>query len=114
MSLLYKKSYRHPAELNTANLVDNPLDRLSYAGLGIIDKTVHQRLPKVFSSQGWRKQEPGEAYPKVHTLLFQQLVCRALGEGIISEPKAAELLQMPLMRFHQIRKLKSFDAVTQV
>lgn len=82
------------------------------AELDIIDKTVHQRLLKVFSSQGWRKQEPGEAYPKVHTLLFQQLVCRALGEGIISESKAAELLQIPLMRFHQIRKLKSFDAVT--
>ena len=84
------------------------------AELDIIDKTVYQRLLKVFSSQGWRKQEPGEAYPKVHTLLFQQLVCRALGEGIISEPKAAELLQMPLMRFHQIRKLKLFDAVTHL
>ncbi len=74
--------------------------------LHIIDKTAYQRLLKVFSSQGWHKQEPEEAYPEVHTQLFQQLVCRALGEGIISEPKAAELLQMPLIRFHQIRKLK--------
>ena len=84
------------------------------AELDIIDKTAHQRLLKFFSSQGWRKQEPGETYPEVHTQLFQQLVCRALGEGIISESKAAELLQMPLMRFHQIRKLKSFDAVTHL
>lgn len=79
---------------------------------GIIEVPVCNRLLKVFSSQGWRKQEPGEAYPQVNTLLFEQLVCRALGEGIISEPKAAELLQMPLMRFHEIRKLKTFDSIT--
>lgn len=82
--------------------------------LDIIDKTVHQRLLKVFSSQGWRKREPGKAYLQVHTSLFQQLVCRALGEGIITESKAAELLQIPLTRFHQVRKLKLFDAHTHL
>ena len=96
------------------------------AELGIIGKSTSNvvrgrvrrpgagRLFKVFSSEGWRKQEPGEAYTKEHTLLFQQLVCHALAEGIISESKAAELLKMPLMRFHQIRKLKLFDAITHL
>ena len=84
------------------------------AELSIIGKSTSKRLLKVFSSEGWRKQEPGEAYTKEHTLLFQQLVCHALGEGIISESKAAELLKMPLMRFHQIRKLKLFDAITHL
>ena len=55
--------------------------------------------------------EPGNAYPQEQTLLFQQLVYRALGEGIISESKAAELLKIPLMSFHQMRKMESFDAV---
>jgi hypothetical protein len=43
--------------------------------------------------------------------LFQQLVYRALGEGIINESKAAELLVMPIMKFHQARKLEPQDSV---
>ncbi len=81
------------------------------ADLGIIEAATRKRLLIGFSSQGWRKQEPGEPYPQEQTVLFQQLIYRALGEGIISESKAAELLKIPLMRFHQMRKLESFDAV---
>lgn len=79
--------------------------------LDIIDESTRKRLFLFFSKQGWRKMEPGNAYPQEQTLLFQQLVYRALGEGIISESKAAELLKIPLMSFHQMRKMESFDAV---
>lgn len=81
------------------------------ANLNIITENVRKRLFIFFSSQGWRKQEPGAPYPKETTILFQQLVYRALGEGIISESKAAELLVMPIMKFHQARKLELQDAV---
>lgn len=81
------------------------------ANLNIISEAVRKSLFIYFSSQGWRKQEPGKPYPKETTLLFQQLVYRALGEGIISESKAAELLVMPIMKFHQERKLELQYAV---
>lgn len=81
------------------------------ANLNIISERVRKSIFIYFSSQGWRKQEPGTPYPKETTLLFQQLVYRALGEGIISESKAAELLVMPLMKFHQARKLELDDAI---
>lgn len=81
------------------------------ANLSIISERVRKSMFIYFSSQGWRKQEPGTPYPKETTILFQQLVYRALGEGIISESKAAELLAMPIMKFHQARKLELQDAV---
>ncbi len=81
------------------------------ANLNIITERLRKSLFIFFSSQGWRRQEPGKPYPKETTLLFQQLVYRALGEGIISESKAAELLVMPIMKFHQARKLELLDAV---
>lgn len=82
------------------------------ADLEIITQTVRERLFMVFSKRGWRTQEPGDRYPQETTLLFQQLVYRALGEGLIGESKAAELLGIPVLQFHQARKLESLDAVT--
>ncbi|MGU4077909.1 helix-turn-helix domain-containing protein [Pseudomonas aeruginosa] len=80
------------------------------ADAGIIPADVRQRLFMVFSTQGWRKQEPGEPYRPENTLLFQQLVYRALGEGIIGDSKAAELLGISVFQFHQARKLEWQDA----
>src|SRR5699024_9735344 len=60
--------------------------------LGIISMPVLQRLFMAFSNQGWRKQEPGKAYPQESTSLFKQLVFRAHAENIIGEAKAAEFL----------------------
>lgn len=37
--------------------------------------------------------------------LFERQVYRAVGEGYMSESKAAELLAMPVARFHQQRQL---------
>ncbi|WP_394425247.1 helix-turn-helix domain-containing protein [Vreelandella stevensii] len=81
------------------------------ADLGIIDEGYRKRAFILFRQQGWHKGEPGEPYPAEESQLFTQLVYRALGEGIISESKAAELLKMPLMQFHRERNLEPLDAV---
>lgn len=80
---------------------------------GVITEAVHLTMWKIFSAKGWRKGEPGEALPREHPRLFEQLVYRALGEQYISESKAAELLGIPLMRFHKKRQLESVDAADQ-
>ncbi|PWQ93027.1 helix-turn-helix domain-containing protein [Leucothrix pacifica] len=76
------------------------------ANLNIINATVRKSLIINFSKKGWRKQEPGTAYPKETTLLFKQLVYRALGEGIIGESKAAELLVMPIVKIAEMPALR--------
>ena len=78
----------------------------------IISKPIFDKLWVRFSMQGWRKQEPNAPYPQEQTILFKQLVYRALAEDWIGESKAAELLSMPLSRFHRERKLEGADAVT--
>lgn len=79
---------------------------------GIISKPVFDHLWMRFAMQGWRKQEPNAPYPQEQTILFKQLVYRALAEDWIGESKAAELLGLPLARFHRERKLEGVDAVT--
>lgn len=78
----------------------------------IISPDMTKSLYQQFAMRGWRKQEPKIPYPQEQTLLFKQLVYRALAEGWIGESKAAELLGMPLARFHRERKLEGADAVT--
>lgn len=78
--------------------------------LEIITPQIHQRLSIVFSKQGWRKLEPGNPYPQERTLLFQQLVYRALAEGVVGESKAAELLGIAVHQFHRARKMELTDA----
>ncbi|MFF7706253.1 ImmA/IrrE family metallo-endopeptidase [Pseudomonas sp. NPDC007930] len=80
------------------------------ADAGIISQGVRERMFMQFSGRGWRKKEPGEPYRQEVTFLFQQLVYRALGEGILGESKAAELLGIPVFQFHQARKLELTDA----
>lgn len=78
--------------------------------LGIISASTLRKLFVLFSRNRWKKQEPGKPYPQEETVLYQQLVYRALGEGLLGEGKAAELLGMPLMTFHQERKLEQQNA----
>lgn len=78
--------------------------------LGIITESIHKLLSMQFSYRGWRKCEPGRVYPQEETRLFQQLIYRGLGENILSESKAAELLGISLMTFHRQRKLELVDA----
>lgn len=80
--------------------------------LAIISTALYKKMVIDFSRRGWRKTEPGLPYPSEKTFLFQQLVYRALGEGIVSESKAAELLGISLSHFHQARKLEQLDTAT--
>lgn len=77
----------------------------------VITDTAHLSMFKRFSAKGWRKSEPGDPLPQEHPRLFDQLVYRALAEQYISEGKAAELLGIPMMRFHKERQLESSDAI---
>jgi Zn-dependent peptidase ImmA (M78 family) len=72
---------------------------------GIISNHMRTQYFVMFSQQGWRSQEPGDPYPQEETILFTQLVYRALAENYIGESKAAELLGMSLTNFHKERKL---------
>ncbi|NCC32502.1 MAG: helix-turn-helix domain-containing protein [Chloroflexia bacterium] len=78
---------------------------------GVISEAVHLSMFKWFSAKGWRKKEPGDCLPQEHPQIFDQLVYRALAEQYISEGKAAELLGIPMMRFHKQRQMESSDAV---
>jgi len=78
---------------------------------GVITDAMHLAMYKIFSAKGWRKNEPGDPIAQEHPRLFEQLVYRALGELYISESKAAELLGIPMMRFHKERQLESSGAI---
>jgi Zn-dependent peptidase ImmA (M78 family)/transcriptional regulator with XRE-family HTH domain len=78
----------------------------------IITQTTFQSIYKFFSLKGWRSCEPKQQYPSEQTLLFKQLVYRALAEDYFTESKAAELLGLPVAKFHQQRTLESLEPVT--
>lgn len=60
--------------------------------LGVLSEARATRLFKLFSSRGWRKQEPGHPVPAERPALFERLVFHALAEELIGESKAAELV----------------------
>lgn len=78
----------------------------------IITHATFQSICKWFSIKGWRTREPKEQYPSEQTILFKQLVYRALAEEYFTESKAAELLGLPVTKFHQQRTLESLEPVT--
>ncbi|MCX7097658.1 MAG: ImmA/IrrE family metallo-endopeptidase [Methylococcales bacterium] len=78
----------------------------------IINQATFQSIYKLFSFKGWRTREPNQQYPSEQTILFKQLVYRALAEEHFTESKAAELLGLPVNQFHQQRTLESLEAVT--
>ncbi len=75
--------------------------------LGILPDVHYVEMRKFFSSRGWNKTEPGEQYAPERPQLFDQLVYRALGQDLISESKAAELLRLPLTEFQKKRSMQS-------
>jgi Zn-dependent peptidase ImmA (M78 family)/transcriptional regulator with XRE-family HTH domain len=78
---------------------------------GVISASLQKQYYITFSKQGWRTKEPGSAYPQEETLLFEQLVYRALGEGYMGESKSSELMGISLSSFHKERKLGVISAV---
>lgn len=66
------------------------------AHLGIISKAVYGRLWAQIKALGWNRQksrEPGILAPEVPQRM-ERLCLRAVAEGAISEPRAAELLDI--------------------
>lgn len=60
--------------------------------LGIISQATFTEIFRVFSARNWRTSEPLAFQPE-RPVRFERLCLRALTEGLISESKAAELLQ---------------------
>jgi Zn-dependent peptidase ImmA (M78 family)/DNA-binding XRE family transcriptional regulator len=68
--------------------------------LGVIDEAAAVRLFKLFSREGWRKQEPGSPMPREEATRMYRLVYRALAEDLITASRAAELLRLPLSKIY--------------
>jgi Zn-dependent peptidase ImmA (M78 family)/DNA-binding XRE family transcriptional regulator len=73
--------------------------------LEIINTATFEKLRRHFKDHGWRDHEPGEPYPRETPRLFEQLVYRALSEGLFGESKAAELMGKTVVEFHHERVL---------
>jgi Zn-dependent peptidase ImmA (M78 family)/DNA-binding XRE family transcriptional regulator len=69
--------------------------------LGIISQAAAKRLWIRFRSEGWREVEPGDQIPPEAPGRMKRLVLRALAEEVITESRAAELLDKPLTQFWQ-------------
>ena len=68
---------------------------------GIISQDVYTQTQKWFSAKGYRKNEQSGQIPEDNHLL-EQLTIRAVAEDEISVSKAAELLQVPLVRARKL------------
>jgi len=67
--------------------------------LGIITESKANALFKIFSLRGWRKEEPGDPMSSELPRRFERLVMGAMADGLISEPRASEILGMPVKAF---------------
>lgn len=67
--------------------------------LGIISESKANALFRRFSLEGWRKKEPGDTIPNEIPRRFERLVMGAMADGLISEPRASEILGMPVKDF---------------
>lgn len=74
--------------------------------LGIINQRTHQQFWAYLRKHGWNTTEPGNQYPAEQTNLFEQSVYRALGEDLLTESKAAELLDLPVMTLSARRRME--------
>ncbi len=75
----------------------------------IITEATYVRMIKEYKARGWKEAEPGKAVQTEVPQLFEQLVYRALAEQLISDAKAAELLGVPLLKFHKQRLMEWAD-----
>jgi len=71
--------------------------------LKIISYEYSSTLRKLFKQNGWDTKEPTPPYPTENVKRFKQLVLRAVSQGVISEAKGAELLDMTVRRFYKYR-----------
>lgn len=83
----------------------------SYRALntGVISKAAHNAFWSLFAKKGWKNKEPGKQYPTESPHLFEQTVYRALGENLIGESKAAELLSVSVHELAARRRMEPVD-----
>ncbi len=76
--------------------------------LGIFSDSLFRRLFQEFSRLGWRSPPYREplARPGEEPTRFRRLTFRALAEGAISEPKAAELLNLSMHELDQLMEVE--------
>ncbi|MEW6424498.1 MAG: XRE family transcriptional regulator [Bacillota bacterium] len=67
--------------------------------LGIISEALARNLFREFRRRGWCEKEPGDQLPPEEPKRMERLVMRALTEDLISESRAAELVDKPLAEF---------------
>jgi Zn-dependent peptidase ImmA (M78 family)/DNA-binding XRE family transcriptional regulator len=72
--------------------------------LNIISDQNYQKMVRFFRDNGWHIDEPGSQLLPEKPQLFEQLVFRALGEELIGESKAAELMGISVRDFRDIRR----------
>ncbi|MDN3517026.1 ImmA/IrrE family metallo-endopeptidase [Aquisalimonas lutea] len=75
------------------------------AQAGIIGEDLKKRMFAGLRKHGWHKGEPGEPVKQESSVLFEQLVYRALAEDVIGQSKAAELLNLSASQFQKNRSL---------
>ncbi len=104
--------HRNAIELKELGLLKEEFG-LSMAGilyrardLGIISPAYRDEQTKLFRFKGWYRKEPGGDYPTEKAHIFEQLVFHALAEEYIGESKAAELMNMSLQQFRQVRNME--------
>ncbi len=64
--------------------------------LGVLSESKMRSMFIYFGKQGWREKEPGDQILPEIPRKMNQLVLRALAEGVISRSRAEELLNAPL------------------
>lgn len=75
--------------------------------VNIISSATYKRLRAEFDALNWNKEEPGKTYPKESTNNFEQMIFHALAEDLISEAKAAELMNKSLASFRTLRVMRN-------
>jgi Zn-dependent peptidase ImmA (M78 family) len=78
--------------------------------LGILTEKGYLWMVELFRSHGWHKEEPCKEYPQVKRQQFEHRVFHALAEDLVTEPKAAELVAIPLMDLHALRNMDRANA----
>jgi len=64
--------------------------------LGVISESKMRSMFIDYSKRGWREKEPGDQILPEQPRKMNQLILRALAEGVISRSRAEELLNTPL------------------
>lgn len=77
--------------------------------LQIVNSSTVRKLWAFFRGHGWRIKGPGDQYPRECARRFNQLVYRALGEELIGESRAAELLGIGVADLRARRRMEVSD-----